>query len=153
VKIPQPRLGTFVTIGGREYQANSDPVDGVVTIFATTPDNPDPRLFDKDTTTGHWVGDVRTADCETVMAVSTRASWKGELCAVMSITDDGEAVLYHLGNNRAKSADEGFRMLSPGTYARTVPVVELANYHEFQADLLFDEWRHTTFPAPANSAP
>jgi hypothetical protein len=151
--IPQPRLGTFVTIGGREYQAISDPVDGMVTIFATTPDNPDPRLFDKDAATGHWVGTVRTADCDAVMAVSTRASWNGERCAVMSITDDGEAVVYHLGDNRAKSVAHGFRMISPGTYARTVPVVELTNYHEYQADLLFDEWRDTTFPAPADATP
>jgi hypothetical protein len=147
MKTPQPRLGTFVTINGREYQANSHPVDGKVTIFAESAENPDPQLFDKDARTGQWVATVRTADCDEVMSVTTRAYWNGELCAVMGITADGDATLYHLGNNRAKSTSDGFRLLAPGTYARTVPVIELTNYHEFHADLLFDEWRHAALTA------
>jgi hypothetical protein len=77
MKTPQPRMGTFVTIGGREYQANSHPVDGSVTIFATSAENPDPALFDKDTATGKWVATVHTADCDQIAAVTTRAYWKG----------------------------------------------------------------------------
>jgi hypothetical protein len=148
MRMPQPRLGTFVTIGGREFPANSHPSGGEVTIFSNRPENPDPALFAKDPESGNWIATVRTEDCEFVMSVTTRATWKGEICSVMSITDDGEAVLYHLGNNRAKSVEDGFRPLQPGTYARTVPVGELDGYHEFQSDLLFDEWARTTFPAP-----
>jgi hypothetical protein len=73
--------------------------------------------------------------CDRLFSVTTRASWRGELCAVMAVADDRSAVLNHLGNNRAKSATDGFRPLVPGTYARTVHVTELDAYHEYQADL------------------
>lgn len=137
---PRPRLGTYVTIAGAEYPANSLPSGGSVTIYARGTDNPAPGRFTAGTEAGQWIAQVRTADCERVVSITTRAYWKGELCQVMSISDDGDAVLYHLGNNRAKSVADGFRPLEPGTYARTVPVTELDGYHEFQSDLLFDEW-------------
>lgn len=136
----RPRLGTYVTIGGVEYPADSHPAGGTVTIFARAPGNPAPDLLAAGPEPGLWVGDVRTADCERVVSVTTRAYWHGELCQVMSVDTAGNAVIYHLDGNKAKSATLGFRSLEPGTYARAVPVADLEGYHEFQSDLLFDEW-------------
>ena len=134
------RLGTYVTIGGAEYQANSHPAGGAVTIFARAGVNPAPDLLAAAPEPGLWVGDVRTADCDRVVSVTTRAYWRGELCQVMSVDPAGNAVLYHLGDNKAKSVNLGFRPLEPGTYARAVPVADLEGVHEFRSDLMFDEW-------------
>jgi hypothetical protein len=146
MKPPQPRLGTYVTIQDREYQANSLPADGRVTIFSRDETNPDPALFSRDEQTGHWVASVATADCDSVMAVYTQADWKGaEECAVLSLTDDGEAVLYYLrhildNGRRTPVVENGFRPLEPGIYARTAPAVDVTRVVEHQYDLLFDDW-------------
>jgi hypothetical protein len=137
---PQPRLGTFATIDGVEYPTNSLPADGMVTVFARARENPAPGLLTQGPEPGLWVADVRVEDCERVVSVTTRARWHGELCQVMSIDDRGDAVLYHLDNNRARTVADGFRPLEPGTYARTAPVTELKDYHEFHSDLLFGDW-------------
>lgn len=136
---PQPRLGTYATVGGVEYEANSLPSGGTVTIFARAAANPAPDLLGPGPAPGLWAATVPTSSCSRLVSVTTRATWRGELCQVMSI-NDGQAVLFHLGDNRARSVSFGFRPLQPGTYAHTVPVAELESYHEFQADLLFNEW-------------
>jgi hypothetical protein len=145
MKPPQPRLGTYVTIQDREYQANSLPADGRVTIFSRDETNPDPALFSRDEQTGHWVASVATADCDSVMAVYTQAVWNGEEdCALLSLTDDGEAALYHirhLSSRWSKPVTEtGFRPLEPGVYARTASAGDLRRVVEHQYDLLFDDW-------------
>ncbi|HET9142718.1 hypothetical protein [Actinophytocola sp.] len=147
MKPPQPRLGTYVTIQGREYQANSWPADGRVTIFSRDEANPDPDLFTRDEQTGHWVASVATADCDSVMAVYTEAVWKGaEECALLSLTDDGEAVLHHLRTilddilPGKPVTEAGFQQVEPGVYARIASAGDLRTVSECQYDLLFDEW-------------
>lgn len=138
MRTPVPRLGTYVTVGGAEYEANAVPSGDTVTIFARAAANPAPDLLGPGPETGLWVVTLPTSSCERIVSVTTRATWRGELCQVMSITD-GHAVVFHLGDNRARSVTYGFRPIVPGTYAHTVPVTELEGYHEVQTDLLFDE--------------
>lgn len=133
-----PRLGTYVTVGGAEYEADAVPAGPTVTIFARGPANPAPDLLGPGPAADLWTATLPTSSCERIVSVTTRATWRGELCQVMSIAD-GHAVLYHLGDNRARSVTYGFRPIMPGTYAQAVPVTELENYHEIQTDLLFGE--------------
>jgi hypothetical protein len=134
-----PRLGTYATIAGVEYEADSLPADGSVTVFARAASNPAPLLLGPGPSPDLWVATVPTSSCERVYSVTTRASWRGEPCQVMSVAD-GYAVIYHVGDNRARAVSFGFRPLMPGTYAQAVPVSELEDYHEVRTDLLFEEW-------------
>jgi len=144
--IPQPRAGTFVTLRGREYRAAWQPIDGTVWIITAASYSPAAESFDEDSRLERQVANVATADCDQMVSVRTRAYWAGHLYAVAAITDDGEASLRPLGDNRSKTAVGGARIIKPADFAYKVPIVELSNYHEIHSDLLFEEWRRTVFP-------
>lgn len=134
----RPRSGVLATVNGRDYQADSYPREGAVTLFSPEAENPDPRLFGP--RNGMWVALVPLAQCDRLAEVTTVADYRGHACQVVSIAEDGTTGLYYLGGDMAAMPRDGFVQIDPGTWAKTVHVTELARYREVHRDLLFDAW-------------
>lgn len=137
------RSGVFVTVNGHEYQAEGAPLGGVVVLFSSAPDNPDPELFLRDEEHGRWRADVLTEDCERVDEVTTRAEHLGHECQVTAIEADGTVGLYYLGPDKARAGRDGFVQVETGVWAKTVNIYELGSLWEHHTDLLFADWLAT----------
>jgi hypothetical protein len=138
---PRPRSGIFATVNGIEYEANSYPQEGQVTLFARGEHNPDPALFQWNAAFNAWLATIATSRCDRLVEVTSRADYQGLICQVISIAPDGATGLYYLGDEKAKAAEAGFVQTDPGTWAKTVTVHDLHRYREHHSDLLFDQWR------------
>jgi hypothetical protein len=143
---PRPRSGIFATVNGFEYEADSYPENGRVTLFSRAAENPDAALFQRDATTDAWLATIETSRCDRLVEVTTRADYRGLLCQVVDIAPDGATGLYYLGDEKARAAETGFVQIDPGTWAKTVHVHDLQSYREHHADLLFDEWKSAAVP-------
>ncbi|MTD57780.1 hypothetical protein [Amycolatopsis pithecellobii] len=134
----RPRSGIIATIDGREYEANSYPREGALTLVSRETENPDPTLFVEQD--GQWLGTVPVARCERLAEVTTVADHLGHTCQVISIAEDGTTGLYYLGDDMAAMPRDGFVQTDAGTWAKTVHIGELMRYRELHRDLLFDAW-------------
>lgn len=138
----QPRCGILVTVtvAGREYTADSYPLEGSVTLRSVEPDNPDAELFRWDNATGGWLAVVPLARCDRVAEVTTVADFRGHTCQVLWIGADANAGLFCVGGDATVLLRDGFAQVDAGTWAKTVAVDELVRYREQHRDLLFTEW-------------
>jgi hypothetical protein len=134
----RPRSGVVATIDGREYQANSYPHEGVVTLYSREAENPDPAVFSSHE--GLWLATVPVGHCDRLAEVTTVADYRGHTCQVVSIDEDGTTGLYYLGDDMAAMPRDGFVQVDAGTWAKTAHIGELARYRELHRDLLFDSW-------------
>jgi hypothetical protein len=139
----RPRTGIFAEIGGREYEVNSYPHQGMVTLYSRAPQNPDPALFQWNGSFGAWLATVPVQRCDRLAEVTTVADHLGHPCQVISIGADGATGLYYLGEDMAALPRDGFVQIDAGTWAKTVSIHELARYRELHRDLLFDAWART----------
>jgi hypothetical protein len=145
----RPRTGIFTEIGGREYEVDADPREGVVTLFSREPENPDPALFQWNGSLGAWLASVPVDRCDRLVEVTTVADYRGHPCQVISIGADGATGLYYLGEDMAALPRDGFVQIDVGTWAKTVDIHELARYRELHRDLLFDAWARAGSPGQA----
>ncbi|GAB2980733.1 hypothetical protein LWP59_00890 [Amycolatopsis acidiphila] len=134
----RPRSGVIATVDGRDFQADSYPREGVVTLFSREAENPDPTHFAPGN--GLWLATVPLARCDRLAEVTSVAEYRGHTCQVVGIDEDGTTGLYYLGDDMAAMPRDGFVQVDPGTWAKTVHIGELARYRELHRDLLFDAW-------------
>lgn len=139
----RPRSGVFVRYEGHEYEAESYPAGGVVTLISTDSDNPDPAVFQRDEESEHWSGDVLTAECERIDEVVTMARYHGHDCTVVAVEPHGAVGLRYVGKDKTRLIERGFVQIEGGVLAKTVNIFELGGMFERHTDLLFDEWRAT----------
>lgn len=143
----RPRSGIFATVRGVEHLCNDYPADGRVVLVSREPDNPDPELFSRDEARGLWVAVVGLDQCERLADVTTRTSYKGRECQVVSIGPDGDVGLYFLDDDKSEAAEFGFVQVDQGTWAKTVNVYDLPALYEHHADLLFEHLRSGNVPS------
>ncbi|WP_158888545.1 hypothetical protein [Amycolatopsis anabasis] len=134
----RPRSGILATVSGAEYPARY-PVGGRIVLSVSGADNPDPALFSQGPDSRMWTAEVPVGRCARLAEVTTRAEYRGHPCQVDEIDSDGTVSLLHLGKAE-KAAEDGFTHGADGRWTKSVPVFDLARYHEHHVDLLFDDW-------------
>lgn len=147
--------GQYARMNGREYRAAYDSnydADSIV-IIQRTPENPDPSRYEWVDYHRGWVGEYPLSACDRVFSVYTYARYSGHRCEVLSFNDDGTAEIQYADWNGAWATASGFVQRNKYEYFKTVPVRELHDYHEKQRDLLFEQWRDSTFPKPEEAQP
>lgn len=142
----RPRSGVYATVNGTEYLCNDHPRDDRVLLVSREPDNPDPELFTRDEARALWVAQVDVDLCERLADVTTRASYLGHRCQVLSIAPGGDVGLYFVDDDKSAAARDGFVQIDPGTWAKTVNIYDLHSFHEHHADLLFERWWRKQHP-------
>ena len=135
----RPRLGIYATVGGVEYQADSYPRDGQVTLVAR--EDPGSDVFSWNGAANAWLATVPASYCERLAEVTSLADYRGHVCQVISIDPDGSVGLHYLGDEKAAVVRDGFVQVDAGTWAATVTVFDISRYRERHTDLLFDEWK------------
>jgi hypothetical protein len=131
----RPRSGVYATVDGVEYLCNDYPQDDQVLLISHDPEN---------------LANVHIDQCERLADVTTRADYLGHRCQVVSIAPNGDVGLYFLGDDKSAARKDGFVQVDPGTWAKTVNIYDLQNFHEHHADLLYERWWRKHHPAPTS---
>jgi hypothetical protein len=142
------RQGVHATVNGVTYPARYNSSKQKVFMSLSGDGNPDPALFSWNELHGLWVAEVPAAECERVVSISPYARFHGHRCAVETLDPDGSAEIIYTDQDWSWAERNGFDQHDRGTYRRQATAAELYDYHEEQADLLFEQWRTANFEDP-----
>ncbi|HEU5473270.1 MAG TPA: hypothetical protein VFV67_21710 [Actinophytocola sp.] len=140
-----PRNEVVAVLAGVTCRAGAVRPDGTVRLSRKGPTPPNDPRFSYDEKWDLWETVVPVDACDLLVEINSFARYRGAPCQVMSIGDDGRALVYYTGDNGAEAEKNGFEQTDPGTYSTIVPVGELFDYHEIHRDLLFERWRARSF--------
>jgi hypothetical protein len=143
-----PRYGQFVEFRGELYLKPSILPAGQVVLRSHAEKSPDMNLFRYVEKWKVWEATVSLVECSLAYEVTSKAKYHGCECQVMSISDEGIAVVYYLPGDKWLAEVEGFEQVEPGTYSKAVPVTDLYDFREEHQDLLFGLWREANFSRP-----
>jgi hypothetical protein len=142
------RSGVFAVLAGREYDSRPVREDGSVLLKSSTADNPDPARFEWNERAGEWRARVPATDLDRLYQANAYAKYQGYLVNITAINDSGTATAYFADADKYWADENGFDQVDKYVYVKEIPVWELRDVHEKQSDLLFSQWRQTTFAEP-----
>lgn len=151
MKYTGPRLGTFATYRGREYESAPIFPDGNVMIGAKTPDNPDPALFQWNDGWDAWTAMVPAAEIDRLYHAIAYAKYQGHRVSINSVDESGAAHIAYADDNGAWAGENGFTQVNKYEYEKTVSAYELYDVYEKQNDELFWRWRAASFAQPVGN--
>jgi hypothetical protein len=135
--IQRPRSGIFATVQGQEYEANSYPYEGRLTLVHRGEEAPASELFSWNEAFSAWLAVVPVENCETLVEITTNTTYLGMPCRIVAIDADGSVGLYYAGDEKSEAQKRGFTQIDVGTWAKTISIFDLSRYYEYRYDLLF----------------
>ncbi|MFD8497418.1 hypothetical protein [Amycolatopsis sp. NPDC059657] len=142
-----PGAGTVVEFRGTVYPKASVLHTGEALLTYRGEDPPDPRFHYLEKWKA-WQANIPLAECDSAYSVSSKGTYHGLNVQVISVSGDGNALLYYLGGETADAEAEGFEQSDPGTFSILVPLREVHRYREEWRDLLFPIWREQEYAKP-----
>jgi hypothetical protein len=142
--------GVWAVLNGIRFKATRIKPDGTVRLGYTGAGYPGHPAFSFDEAANAWIAVVPATDCDRVVEVAHRATYRGHECDVAEV--DGTGVGLFLVRADQVTADElGFEMRERGVYWKFVDLTELSDYYDVQKDVFFPYWQQLTFGFAPNA--